>query len=703
MKSTIRIALAGNPNCGKTTLFNALTGARQKVGNYAGVTVEKKEGSLVHGGQSIEVTDLPGLYSLTSYSLDEVVARDFLLHERPDVIVNVVDSSNLERNLYLTLQFLELGLPTVLVLNVADQAHAMGYRIDAKKLGALLGLAVVETVGTKGKGIGQLLDTVVETAENGLAGRKLSYGPELDNALASLEELINQDGDFRSKFPAAFFAAKLLEKDSRAHELLASHVAREEIEARSAVLIKQIEGHFGRSSEVVVSEQRYAYLTGAMAEAVGREKGVSTDKSEVLDRVIMNRFLGLPVFIGVLWAIFQLTFTLGAYPAEWLELGFGWLSETMGTLLPADSLIRSLVVDGIIGGVGGVFSFVPYVVILFLLISLMEDLGYMSRAAFIMDKYLHAFGLHGQSFLPMMVGFGCSVPAIMAARTLKNPKDRIITIMVIPFMSCGAKLPVHVLLAAAFFPDNAANMVLLMYATGVMVALISALVLRKTLLKGPDTPFVMELPPYRLPTLKGIGWHVWDKTSSYFRKAGTVILAASILIWAITTFPQKPEWTPPEVAATADTQVASPDAVSTATLSDLEYSYAGQFGRFMEPAIAPLGFDWKIGISVITGFAAKEVIVSTMGVLYRMDGDVTEESESLHQALQKDPAMNPLVALSLMLFTLLVSPCLAALGTVKAELGWKWLGFSVVFTLGMAWLVSFSVYQIGLVLAGGLS
>lgn len=717
------VALAGNPNAGKTSLFNAITGARHKVGNYPGVTVEKREGILRRGGRDYRFVDLPGIYSLTAYSIDEVVARDFLIDERPDLIVDVLDSSNLERNLYLCLQFQELGIPLVGALNMSDEAEAKGLRIDDVKLSELLGIPFARTVGTRGKGLEELLDLVELAAlrfekdeaastgdhEEAPERRSLRYGDELEARLAPLEEALAADPAFSSRYPLRWFAAKLLEKDTNAFVRLAGHRGREGIEALARGASAWLEGHFGKDAEIVVTEQRYAYIRGAVREAVSVQGKPELSLTDRIDGLIMHPLLSLPLFLAVLWSVFQLTFTLGAYPMGWLEALFARLGEAASSLIPP-GLPRSLVVDGMIGGVGGVFSFVPLIVILFLLLSILEDTGYLSRAAFATDKLLHSFGLHGQSVFPLMLGFGCSVPAIMAARTLKSPRDRIVTILVIPFMSCGAKLPVHVLLAGAFFPRNAAAMVMLVYAIGVVLALGSSLVLRKTLLGGKPTPFVMELPPYRAPTLRGIFWHVWEKSAVYFRKAGTVILASSMLIWAATTFPRFQPSGAETAAMEARAAIELPGASKAelgarveAGLAELSLtrSWAGRLGRAIEPLIAPLGFDWKIGIATITGFAAKEIVVSTLGVLHSVGRSEGAKSEGLRAALRSDPAWSPLVGFALMLFILVIPPCFAALATIRAELGWGWLGFSVAFMLSLGWVLAFAVAQGGRLL--GLS
>ncbi|MDX9957384.1 MAG: ferrous iron transport protein B [Spirochaetia bacterium] len=695
-RQALKVALAGNPNSGKTTLFNTITGAHHKVGNYPGVTVERREGSRIRGNREYRFVDLPGIYSLTAYSMDEVVARDFLLDEKPDVIVDVLDSTNLERHLYLCLQFQELGIPVVGALNMTDEAEAKGITVDGLALSTVLGLPMVKTVGPKGSGVDQLLDAIDAIVDGRLVSdRFIQYGDEVESRLAELDSLIRADEAFAARFPSRWLAVKLLEKDANAMDRLRSHPQATAIQAAAQAATAWLEKHYGKDAEIVVSEQRYGYIRGAVKENVKIVKKSAFTVTESIDRVVMNPFLSLPIFAAVLWSVFQITFLVGEYPMAWLEGLFGFFARALESVMP-EGLLRSLLVDGIIGGVGGVFSFVPLIVILFFLLSILEDLGYMSRAAFATDKLLHSFGLHGQSIFPMMLGFGCSVPAIMAARTLKSPRDRIITIMIIPFMSCGAKLPVYVLLSAAFFPANAANMVMLVYITGVVLALLSALLLKNTILRGEPTPFVMELPPYRAPTARGVVWHVWDKSWQYIKKAGTVILAASVLIWAVTTFPV---WEPTEAELEALGPTWDANVVAEASM---EYSMAGRLGKFIEPAVRPLGFDWKVGVATVTGFAAKEVVVSTLGILYRVGIEETEESESLRDALRNDPDWNPLVAFVLMLFMLIIPPCFASLATIRAELGWKWLGFSFAYLLTVGWFVGFAVYQIGsLVMAFG--
>ncbi|GHU24837.1 ferrous iron transport protein B [Spirochaetia bacterium] len=702
MEKPLRIALAGNPNAGKTTLFNALTGSHHKVGNYPGVTVEKREGIRTYKGRQYHFIDLPGIYSLTAYSVDEVVARDFILDEKPDIIVDVLDSTNLDRNLYLCLQFQELGIPVIGALNMSDEAAAQGIQINEIVLGNSLGIPFIKTTGPKGNGVEELLDSIDRLNRN-LPIKMIRYGTEIEDKLEPLQKMLATDPVFISHYPERWLGVKLLEKDENAYTRLKNHKNVQQIQAAAQESVQWIEKHFAKDAEIIMSEQRYGYIRGAVAEAVHIVKQSDFSITEKIDRIIMNRFLALPIFVLVLWSIFQITFRVGEYPMVWLELLFGFLSDTLNNIMP-EGLLRSLVVDGIIAGVGGVFSFVPLIVILFFLLSILEDVGYMSRAAFATDKILHSFGLHGQSIFPMMLGFGCSVPAILASRTLKNPRDRILTILITPFMSCGAKLPVHVLMAAAFFPDNAANMVLVLYAVGVFFSLIVAVVLQKTILSGNPTPFVMELPPYRAPTLQGLLWHVLEKTTAYVKKAGTVILFASILIWAITTFPAF-DFEDSEIALlTADFIQENPDSTPeeveqfleiNRAQSALEQSYAGRIGHFIEPVFRPLGFNWKLAASVVPGFAAKEVIVSTLGILYRIEDAENEESTGLQSALTHDQSLSPLAALVFMLFTLIIPPCFAALATIKAEIGWKWLGFEVIFLLILGWAVGTAVFQIG--------
>ena len=690
----LRIALAGNPNAGKTSLFNALTKSHHKVGNYPGVTVAKLEGNCTRGERTYHFIDLPGIYSLTAYSLDEVVARDFILDEKPDIILDVLDSTNLERNLYLCLQFQELEIPIVAALNMSDEAEAKGIVIDDKHLSSTLGIPLVRTVGSKGSGIDGILDAIdsvwekkckAESANQSedTSKRVMHYGNEIDQKIAVLEKSITADAAFAAKYPARWFAVKLMEKDENAFERLKDHSSGAKVQAEAREAAAWVDSHFGKDSEIAVSEQRYGYIRGAVRESVRTAKKTDFSFTEKIDSIIMSRYLALPIFILTLWTVFRLTFFIGAVPGEWLSGAFEFIGENLSQIMP-EGIVKSLVVDGIIAGVGSVVSFIPLIIVLFLLLSILEDIGYMSRAAFATDKLLHAFGLHGQSVFPMMLGFGCTVPAVMAARTLKSRRDRIITVLITPLMSCGAKLPVYVLLSAALFPQNPANMVMLMYIIGVVLSLICSMVLKRILLSGEPTPFVMELPPYRAPTLRGILWHVWEKIWMYAKRAATVILAASVIIWAITFFP-----------------VPSDDNGSAGEISEqarLEQSIAGRIGHGIEPVFRPLGFDWKIAVASLTGFVAKEVIVSTLGVLYGTGGESDDEGIGLQKAIAQDENFTPLVGLVLMLFTLIIPPCFASLATIKMELGTKWLIFEIGFLLALGWTIAFAVFRIGTML-----
>lgn len=676
----ITIALAGNPNAGKTTIFNALTGSREHVGNYAGVTVEKKEGVIERGGVTIRIFDLPGTYSLTAYSLDEVVARDSIIDEKPDVIIDVIDSTNLERNLYLCLQFCEMHVPVVGALNMSDEAEKQGIVIDEKHLSRVLGIPLVKTIGSRAKNLDELLAAAVKSAQGAEAPHEVNYGREVEGELRKITDTIARDASFAERFDARWMAIKLLENDENAVQKLSAHAQKGAVTERVAKSVRWLEKHYNESSDVIIAEQRYAYIRGAVREAVRAAKQAGASVTDRIDRVLLNRVAGLPIFLLIVWGMFQLTFTLGEFPMQLIENLFSWLASLGIAFIPA-GLFRSLIVDGVIGGVGGILTFLPNILLLYLCISFLEDTGYMARAAFIMDKVMHRIGLHGQSFIPLLTGFGCSVPAILAARTLRNDKDRITTILIIPLMSCGAKLPVYTLLIGAFFaPSVSANVLFSIYLIGVLLAVIMAVLFRRIFFRGESSPFVMELPPYRLPTVRAVLTHIGERAWMYLKKAGTLILAASILIWFLTSFPKPGN--------------------AEAGISPIEASFAGRIGKFIEPAIHPLGFDWKTGIALITGFVAKETIVSTMGTIYKVEGD---ESTSLRKALRADTHFSPLIAFCLMLFVLIYVPCLTTLAVVKQELGsYKWVVFFIAYTTALAWGVTFLAYQAGRFLGLGV-
>jgi ferrous iron transport protein B len=551
-----------------------------------------------------------------------------------------------------------------------------------------------------------LLDAVIETFETHKMPRMPSYGEDIEAHIAALVRLLEQDEIFAATYSPRWIAIKIIEKDPDAMRRIEQHAKAAEIHTALEAAWHWITLHYGKDAEIILSEQRYGYIHGAVAEAVHRKRLRGISLTEQLDRFVMHPLVGLPLFFFIIWAIFKLTFALGEYPVAWLEQLFGSLEGLIQNSVPAGA-VRDLLINGIIHGVGGVLSFVPLIVILFFCISILEDTGYIARAAFLTDHFLHAIGLHGQSFMPLMLGFGCSVPAIMATRTLKSPKERIATILAVPFISCGGKLPIYVLLAGAFFERNASTVVMAMYASGVVLSILSTFFLRRTVLKGQSMPFVMELPPYRMPTLKGVLWHVWEKTWSYARKAGTIILAVSVLMWLITSYPKARGIQEYEIHARQSIAAEHP-SLSEAAISaraevlvrqyQLEHSIAGQFGKIFEPVIAPIGFDWKIGVALIPGLAAKELVVSTLGVLYGAPVDENSESPSLRQSLREAPEWSPRIALALMVFILVMPPCFASLATIRAEAGDKWLAFQVAYSLVLAWVISFLVSISGLVL-----
>lgn len=682
----MRIALAGNPNSGKTTIFNSLTGTRQKVGNWPGVTVEKKEGDIHKFGYDIKIIDLPGTYSLTPFSIEEIVARDFILDENPDVVIDIIDASNLERNLYLANQLRELDCKVMFALNMADVARSRGLKIDAAKLSELLGVPVVFTVGNKNEGLDDLLKAAVDLANSPLVipeERKVRYSKEIDTAITELKATIREHIDPAFPYNPRWTAVKLLEDDKIIKQRLneKSGPSGQVILAKAGVLRGRLSKFFNDDPEIVMTDERYGFIAGIIKEVQSSSTRQRVDMSRSIDLVLTNRFLGFPIFIFFIWAMFQATFTLGAYPMAWIDAGVGHLSGFVATLLP-DSLLKDLIVDGIIAGVGSIIIFLPNILILFFCIALFEDTGYMARAAFLMDKIMHLIGLHGKSFIPMLMGFGCSVPAIIATRSLESRKDRILTILITPFMSCSARLPVYIVLAGTFFAAQAGTVIFGIYLFGIVAAIATGRLFRTVLLRGEDAPFVMELPPYRVPMVKNLMIHMWDRAKMFLKKMGGIILVGSIVIWTLSNFPryEAPEGVTPETT------------VQNAVLQ-AENSYIGKVGKAIEPLFAPIGIDWRGSVALLTGFVAKEIVVSTMGVLYAADGDA--ESDALQNAL-RNSGMTPLSALSMMIFVLLYVPCLATIGAITRETGSvKWTLFNIAFTTGVAWMMSFVVYQGG--------
>ncbi len=709
----VTIALGGNPNSGKTSLFNTLTGAMQHVGNWGGVTVEFKEGTAKHNGSKVKVVDLPGTYSLSAYSLEEKVARDYIIEEKPDAVIDVIDAANLERNLYLALQLIELGVKPVLAFNMWDEVESKGISIDTKELEKLLGVTIVPTIGKNGTGVKELLAKAVEQAssESKESFRFLGKVPkEMEHeikALASQPALQNN-----TNYPAKWLAIKLFEKDSQIEEIVKGFSGGDSVLAVRDKAADAIRELLGDDPESLIAEARYGFISGALRQTVKKKAGDRVELSEKIDSVVTHRFWAYPIFIFFMWALFQLTFKIGEYPMGWIEGFCEWLATVANNTM-ADGNAKDLVVDGIIGGVGGVLVFLPNILILFFGISIMEDTGYMARAAFIMDRVMHKIGLHGKSFIPMVMGLGCSVPAIMAARTLESEKDRVKTILLTPLISCSARLPVYILFAGALFPKHAGNIVFLFQVVfGFGAFFLMGFVFKHTLFrKKEDFPFVMELPPYRLPTLKSVLIHMWQKAEHYLKKMGGVVLVFSVILWFAGAFPKAPQ-----IEETFDAQIETVTANTSLSEEEKEeqvaslesgkisavmkQTYIGRVGRFFEPLVKPLGFDWRGAVSLITGFVAKEVVVGSMGVLYAVGEEEDEESESLREKIAEN--FTPLTAFAFMLFVLLYTPCVVALVTVIRELkSIKWSTFSVVYQLALAWTAAFIVYQVGRVLGLG--
>ncbi len=678
----IVVALVGNPNSGKSSLFNLITGSHQHVGNYPGVTVEKKEGVCTHKGQEILFVDLPGTYSLTAYSEEEIITRRFVLDERPDVVIDVVDASNIERNLYLGTQLIEMNVPLVFAFNMSDLAKRRGLVFDLDQLSRLLEARIVPTVGSKGEGRDALLDAVIETAREGRKPRThgLQYGAEIEDQLARVEAIVRtQEGDLADRYGSRWVALKLIEQDDE----IVGRIQRKEVLDAAAKGVAYLRGIFRDEPEIVLADRRYGFISGACQETIKNTVERRHDASDVIDAIVTNRVLGLPIFLVLMYAVFWLTFTLGEFPMQVLEGLFGWLGTAVSELWPAgsESWLRSLLVDGVIAGVGGVVVFLPNILLLFLAIAMLEDTGYMARAAFVMDRIMHKIGLHGKSFIPMLIGFGCSVPAIMATRILENQRNRLTTIMVIPLMSCGARLTIYSLIIPAFFaPAWRGPVMWLVYLIGILLAVICAKVLRLTVFQGETMPFVMELPPYRMPTPRSVVIHMWQRGWMFLKKAGTVILGISVVLWFLASFP-KPA---PERLAGLDEEQAQ--QVS------LEHSVIGRVGQFVEPAIRPLGFDWRIGTALIGATAAKEVFVSQLSIVYATGSG--DNADMLRQKLQA--RYTPLVGFCIMLFSLISTPCIATIAMTKQETNsWRWAAFQFFGLTALAYVITLVVFQVG--------
>jgi ferrous iron transport protein B len=702
----IDVALVGNPNSGKTSLFNHASHSREHVGNYAGVTVDSKTARVSVKGYTLRLTDLPGTYSLSYYSPEELYVRNHIAHTLPDVVVNVVDASNLERNLYLTTQLVEMGARVVVALNMYDEMRIKGDSFDYQMLGKMTGITFVPTVASKGKGIKDLFEKIIEIIEDKAPrSRKIqiNYGAEIELSITRIIEKLPPGID--RIMPARYLAIKLLEKDKQTELALAGKPGLESLMTLTGKEIQRLENLLKEDTESLLASSRYGFIEGALKETFKPATVTRQTITRRIDHFLTGKYLGYPIFIFLIWLMFQSTFILGDYPVRFIEL----LVEATGNLLNRvipEGIINDMVIDGIVGGVGGVIVFLPNILILFLFISLMEDTGYMARVAFIVDKLMHKVGLHGKSFIPLLMGFGCNVPAIMATRTIENKGDRLVTMMIIPFMSCSARYPVYILIISAFFVSYQGTILFSLYLIGIIIAAVVAYLLKKTLFKGMEIPFVMELPPYRMPTLKSILKHTWFKGEQYLKKMGTIILTASIIIWALGYFPRNHErslWFQEQIS-----QAGSEDQVHELTLAMIreqqEQSFIGRIGKFIEPVIKPLGFDWRMGVSLIAGSAAKEVVISTMGVLYQTDdsGGVTglikklQSQEYTEGPKKGQPVYTQLVAFSFMIFILIYFPCVAVVAALRKESGkWRWPAFVAAYTTLMAWLAAFAVYQIG--------
>ena len=684
-RKTIKVALVGNPNCGKTSLFNMASGSHEHVGNYSGVTVDAKEGWFEQGGYHFRLVDLPGTYSLSAYSPEELYVRKNLIEEVPDVVVNVVDSSNLQRNLYLTTQLIDMNLRVVMALNMYDELQAKGDKLDLKQLGWLLGMPVVPTVSRTGQGIEDLFDTVIqiyEKSDPNLARHiHINHGVELERSINRIKDLISHTEDIRSTYSTRYLAIKYLENDKEIEGVVESLSNRDAIIAARYEENARIRGLLGSGAESAMVDAKYAFVQGALAETYvpsskKRKWHTITDR---IDAVVTNRWLAFPIFFLLLYVVFDTTFVAGEYPMRWIE----WVVEQFGAFVAStmtDGWLKDLVVDGIIGGVGSVLVFLPNILLLYLFISLLEDSGYMARAAFIMDRLMHKIGLHGKSFIPMVMGFGCNVPAIMATRTIESRKSRLITMLIIPLMSCAGRMPVYVLIAGAFFPRHAGLVLLGLYALGILLAILAAKVM-SVFFKDDDLPFVMELPPYRIPTAKSIFRHTWEKGRQYLQKMSGIILICSMAIWFLGYFPNH-------------------DAYGSVK-EQQEHSFIGYVGKAMEPVLEPLGFDWRMGVGIVAGVGAKELVVSTLGVMYADEGEVAAGNPSeeavaetrLQKALVR--SVTPAAALAYMVFILLYFPCIATFVAIKNEGGgWKWAIITAVYTIVLAWVAAFITFRL---------
>ena len=705
----INVALIGNPNCGKTSLFNFASGAHGRVGNYSGVTVDASEAKAAFGAYTLNLTDLPGTYSLSCYSPEELYVRQHLAEQTPDVIINVVDASNLERNLYLTTQLVDMNLRVVCALNMFDEFERRGDSVDLPTLSTLFGVPMVPTSFKNGKGVKELFQTVVGVFEGRNAQARhihINYGHEIEDGIRHIQQYLKADEHLTTQFSTRYLAIKLLENDRQVTDYVEQHILGEHrpednhrLRAARDYAEARVKEETGVDSETAIMDAKYGFIHGALAEA-GFRTGTKEDTyrtTHLIDDVLSNRYFGFPIFFLILFVMFQTTFALGQYPMDWIEAGVGWLGEWIGSAMDEGPL-RSMLVDGVIGGVGSVIVFLPQILILYFFISLMEDSGYMARAAFIMDKLMHGMGLHGKSFIPLVMGFGCNVPAVMATRTIESRRSRLITMLILPFMSCSARLPIYIMIVGTFFAAQWRSTVLVsLYAVGILAAVLVSRLFSRFVIQGEDTPFVMELPPYRWPTAKAIGRHTWEKGKEYLRKMGGIILVASIVVWALSYWPRPSE----PLTEPLHERVQRPEGESR---TDSGNSYLARMGKAIEPLFAPQGFTWKLDVSLIAGVGAKEIVASTMGVLYAGDDSFGEDEafsddSSKYTRLRRQMAaegITPVTAYAYLLFILLYFPCLATIVAIRHETGsWRWALFAASYTTVLAWLVSAAVVMVG--------
>ncbi len=720
----IQVAFVGNPNCGKTSLFNFVSGAREHVGNYSGVTVEAQHNTYEFNGYHFLLTDLPGTYSLTAYTPEELYVRKHIFQNNPDIVVNVLDASNLERNLYLTTQLIDMDIKVVIALNMYDDLEDSGANLDMDKLSRLLGIPIIPTIATKGKGLNELFHKLIDVYENrdpNVRHIHINYGREVEQSIQAIRQSIKDDKQFPVSMSHRFLAIKLLEQDSHAIRFVTKHQVNKEILKTGYNEISRIEGILGESSEAIITDAKYGFISGALKETLKPGNSRRWFHTNVIDKILTHKFFGMPLFLFFMFLMFYATFQLGAYPMDWIDSGIGLLNDFLRQILP-QGMFNDLITDGIVSGVGSVLVFLPNILILFLFISFMEDTGYMARAAFMMDKVMHKIGLHGRSFIPLIMGFGCNVPAIMATRTIRNRTDRLLTILIIPFMSCSARLPVYILFVGAFFPNNPTTILIALYLSGIILAVLTAHLFNKTLFKSKEAPFVMELPPYRIPSFRSIMKHMWDKSEQYLKKVGGVILVAVVIIWAMGYFPREVTFSKDyssEIAMIQQQLNQSTNTVETEMLQKqitilethmesehLSQSYLGKVGKIIEPFITPLGFEWRMGIALLSGTAAKEVVVGTMGVLLQANEGAEPDEQTLtlklrdlkYESGEKEglPVFTPVIALAFLVFVLIYSPCIGVVSAIAKETGrWRWALFMVTYTTLLAWILAYLVKQIG--------